>query len=177
MGLDDKYPWAIRVERFEDERWTPSRSEWDEGPWQDEPDLVEWRVDTAPGYPLLIVRAYMGALCGYVGVPLGHPFHGRSYVQGTNWSGPCDPPRVPSGMPPTCWWFGFDCAHVHHQYVPGMTAYFQCITELARQVDPTFPAPPIERTDASAYVTLEECRQRVEELAAYLADKAHVNES
>src|SRR5688572_8992423 len=53
------------------------KSAWGAGPWQDEPDRVEWR---SHGFPCLVVRSeVMGALCGYVGVPPGHPLHGIHY--------------------------------------------------------------------------------------------------
>lgn len=54
------------------------KSEWGEGPWQHEPDKMEWR-DEETGLPCLIVRGPAGALCGYVGVAPSHPFHGLSY--------------------------------------------------------------------------------------------------
>lgn len=58
---------------------TADKSTWGEGPWQDEPDKVQWQ-DEETGYPCLIVRnPHMGFLCGYVGVPPGHPAHGLSY--------------------------------------------------------------------------------------------------
>ena len=58
------------------------KSTWGRGPWQQEPDKKQW-VDAATGLPCLIVRNHGGALCGYVGVPPGHPWHGKAY------SGPC----------------------------------------------------------------------------------------
>lgn len=54
------------------------KSEWGEGPWQHEPDKMEWR-DKETGLPCLIVRGPVGALCGYVGVPPTHPAYGLSY--------------------------------------------------------------------------------------------------
>jgi hypothetical protein len=54
-----------------------ARARWPEGPWSSEPDRIEWR---AHGLPCLMVRSVtMGAWCGYVGVPPGHPFHGKGY--------------------------------------------------------------------------------------------------
>lgn len=54
------------------------KSAWGPGPWQDEPDRIEWR-DEATGLPCLIVRNPGGALCGYAAVAPGHPLHGKSY--------------------------------------------------------------------------------------------------
>ena len=48
---------------------------WQPGPWDDEPDKVQW-PDEATGLPCLIVRGPVGGLCGYVGVLPGHPLHG-----------------------------------------------------------------------------------------------------
>lgn len=48
------------------------------GPWDDEPDKVQW-VDAATDLDCLAVRNHFGAWCGYVGVPPGHPFHGKHY--------------------------------------------------------------------------------------------------
>lgn len=58
------------------------KSAWGEGPWQDEPDKLQW-VDDATGLDCLIVRNSGGALCGYVGVPESHPWHGISEYQCT----------------------------------------------------------------------------------------------
>jgi hypothetical protein len=49
-----------------------------EGPWTTEPDHIEWR-DEATGLPCIIRRGPSGALCGYVAVPPGHPWHGIGY--------------------------------------------------------------------------------------------------
>lgn len=54
------------------------KSAWGDGPWQSEPDKMQWQ-DEATGFACLIVRDPMGALCGYVGVPETHPAHGLSY--------------------------------------------------------------------------------------------------
>lgn len=95
------------------------KSAWSPGPWQVEPDRVEWRY---LGLPCLIVRTeHTGGLCGYVGVPPGHPareagdeafdVHG-----GLTYGAPCDENgkicHVPlPGEPADVHWLGFDCAH------------------------------------------------------------------
>jgi hypothetical protein len=107
------------------------RSGWDSGQWDDEPDRIEWRDTRAtPILPCLIVRNGGGALCGYVGVPPGHPWHGRdySYDGGNN---PVNDIRVHGGVTyaskcqedghichfaqpgeaDDVWWIGFDCSH------------------------------------------------------------------
>jgi hypothetical protein len=96
--------------------------------------------DEETGLPCLIVRGPVGALCGYVGVPVGHPWHGLGYDDvgngpepedydpdwypdvhgGLTYAGACrhtsDPAsgicHVPEpGEPDDVWWLGFDCAH------------------------------------------------------------------
>lgn len=101
------------------------------GPWTSEPDKAQW-VDEATGLDCLIVRANTGALCGYVGVPAGHPWHGQRWTEapaiqelhvhgGVNYSDPCVEGgeqaaavcHVPEpGRPDDVWWLGFDCSHV-----------------------------------------------------------------
>lgn len=54
------------------------KSQWDEGPWKSEPDKVQW-IDDKTGLYCMIIRGPVGALCGYVGVPEGHPFYGVKY--------------------------------------------------------------------------------------------------
>jgi hypothetical protein len=49
-----------------------------EGPWEDEPDKVQW-LDTLTGLHCLIIRSVeAGSLNGYVGLYHGHPAHGKS---------------------------------------------------------------------------------------------------
>jgi hypothetical protein len=101
--------------------WTVDKSKFPPGPWMDEPDRVEWRH---LGFPCLIVRQkWSGHLCGYVGVPPGHPHHGDSCDDvdvdvhgGLTFADRCHPGtpvcHVPrDGEPADVWWLGFDCAH------------------------------------------------------------------
>jgi uncharacterized protein (TIGR02996 family) len=53
------------------------KSQWGPGEWQDEPDRKAW---VHLGFPCVVARGPShGALCGYVGVLPGHPWHGRGY--------------------------------------------------------------------------------------------------
>lgn len=104
------------------------------GPWTLEPDKVQW-VDESTDLDCLIVRSPLGALCGYVGVPPGHPWHGQRYETvpadvhgGLTYSDFCqdgaeEGPEVchvpEPGRPAAVWWLGFDCAHVF-DLVPGL---------------------------------------------------------
>ena len=63
---------------FVEEYRTADKTTWGPGPWQDEPDKAVW-VDEATDFDCMLVRNPGGALCGYVGVPGGHPFHGVDY--------------------------------------------------------------------------------------------------
>jgi hypothetical protein len=109
-----------------------------DGPWRDEPDKAQW-IDEATDLDCLAVRNRLGAWCGYVGLPPGHPLHGFDYEQapeardievhgGLTFADKCaegseDEPRichVPApGRPADVWWLGFDCAHAG-DLVPGM---------------------------------------------------------
>lgn len=108
---------------------TADKSAWGPGPWQDEPDKVQW-IDEATGLDCLIVRNRVGSLCGYVGLPESHPLHGKDFMGenapdvevhgGLTFSSFCmehgDESRsichVPEpGRPDRIWWFGFDCSH------------------------------------------------------------------
>lgn len=105
---------------------TIDKSTWGAGPWQTEPDKVQF-PDPETGMPCLIRRTIHGHLCGYVGVSADHPLFGadpsRSGLNahgGINFGAPCNDDsreqtgicHIPSdGESPTVWWFGFDCGH------------------------------------------------------------------
>lgn len=50
------------------------------GPWDDEPDKIQW-VDPTTDLDCLMVRNMMGNWCGYVGVPSTHPAYGVGYSE------------------------------------------------------------------------------------------------
>lgn len=114
---------------------TMDKSAWGPGPWQGEPDKMQW-VDWETDLDCLIVRNHFGALCGYVGVPPEHPWHGvdgRDDIDvhgGLTYAASCQEGadeaegicHVPApGRSPDVWWFGFDCGHFH-DIMPGMDA-------------------------------------------------------
>lgn len=94
------------------------KSKWQEGPWQQEPDKKQW-LDEETGYPCLIVRQIkMGHLCGYVGVPVGHPWYGtepEANVHGcVTYGSKCQDNichAVEDGEDDNVWWVGFDASH------------------------------------------------------------------
>jgi hypothetical protein len=114
---------------------TIDKSGWPDGPWQNEPDKVQW-CDEATGLPCLAVRA-RSHWCGYVGVSPGHPAYEKDYDDVYDLSGDWDSENylsvhggltfaghcahgpeetsichVPDpGEPDNVWWLGFDCAH------------------------------------------------------------------
>jgi hypothetical protein len=109
------------------------RTGWPAGEWDNEPDRLEWRSEMH-GLSCLISRNGLGAWCGYVAVPPGHPwheldyntevFHGVEVHGGLTYSDHCSGHicHVPApGEPDDVWWLGFDCAH-GCDYVPGMYA-------------------------------------------------------
>lgn len=119
--------------------WKVDRTGWPNGPWDGEPDRVEWR-DEATGLPCLIVRNRMGALCGYVAVPPGHPMHCDTQPRPSGDDDPADRLQVHGGItygskcaghichvpnpgePDDVYWFGFDMAHCDDR-VPSMMKY------------------------------------------------------
>lgn len=108
------------------------RTDWDPGPWDGEPDKLNWKTEA--GLPGMIVRARSGALCGYVAVTKEHPAYGREYGNiegdisvhgGLTYSNACAGHicHVPApGEPDDVWWFGFDCNHAW-DYAPTNAVY------------------------------------------------------
>jgi len=107
------------------------RSGWSPGPWDSEPDRVEWNFK---GTPCLATRSRFGTWCGYAGVPKGHPMYGtpfqivRDVIEvhgGLTYSDVCSGHicHMPApGDTDDIWWFGFDCGHAFDMS-PGMEAY------------------------------------------------------
>lgn len=136
----------------ETKQWSyVDKSGWQRGPWDDEPDKMQWQ-DELTGLACLIVRGPGGALCGYVGVTGSHPWHDVGYNEcalpvkcedswcghqpdldvhgGLTFASRCSPHEdnpergvchVIEGDDDT-WWFGFDCGHSGDQS-PGHAAH------------------------------------------------------
>jgi hypothetical protein len=129
--------------------WTfVDKSAWLRGPWDSEPDKLQW-TDEATGLPCLVHRGPCGALCGYVGVAEGHPWFEKAYevpdvtvyggltfadfcaeTSGPDDHGICHLPEP--GEPERVWWLGFDCAHVG-DFCPGTQSLLRrhCISEVS----------------------------------------------
>lgn len=90
--------------------YTMDRTDWGSGPWDAEPDQVEWR-DPVTNLVCLLRRNFTGAWCGYVGLPSDHPLHNQSAFDlppitvhgGVTYAGPVGARDL--------WFIGFDCVH------------------------------------------------------------------
>lgn len=126
---------------------TEVKATWGDGPWLSEPDKAQW-IDGETDLDCLIVRNHFGNLCGYVGVPEGHPQFGEGYSSvdvevhgGLTYADLCVPLEVgdgeettichvpAEGRPDHVWWFGFDCGHAF-DLSPGMEARLRSIGSL-----------------------------------------------
>lgn len=109
------------------------RKRWGSGPWDNEPDRVEW---ARSGRPCILLRQHIsGHWCGYVAVDPGHPCHGKgcddramadlvvhgsiTYARGC--AGHVCHVAKP-GEPDDVWWLGFDCAH-YGDFSPGRSRF------------------------------------------------------
>jgi hypothetical protein len=147
---------------------TIDKSTWGEGPWQSEPDRVDFRH---AGLPCLALRhPRQGHWCGYAAVPPGHPAHGkdRNCVEvevhgGLSYEGLCDGLicHVPApGEPDDVWWLGFDFGHAW-DILPGQEARGR-----------SYGMPPIRSVMRETYRDLAYVRAQVESLAEQLAGMA-----
>lgn len=80
-----------------------NRENWPKGEWDLEPDHY---TGEAFGFPFEILRMPQGHLCGYVGVPEGHPFYKSEGEELTVHGGVTYTKEVDK-----TWWFGFDAGH------------------------------------------------------------------
>jgi hypothetical protein len=152
-----------------------------DGPWTSEPDKALW-IDPATGLDCLAHRNQMGAWCGYVGVPPGHPWHGRephcvplSRVWahgGVNFAGPDRAGAAHAygltGGPDRSddlWWVGFDCGHAD-DLAPGLLAALHQADPLCYPLSGR-PSPGLRSIfDSQSYRTFEYVINEVQRLAA-----------
>ena len=123
------------------------RTGWEPGPWDSEPDRIDFRH---ADLPCLMLRNDSGGWCGYAGVPPGHPLYGKNAEAAeragvpahreVNYAGACEGMicHVPEpGEPDEVWWFGFDCIHLSSDRAPGFDARAKTIG-LAMQFGGTY---------------------------------------
>jgi len=166
---------------------TIDKGSWGPGPWQDEPDKVQWKDETT-GLDCLAVRTqHMGHWCGYVGVPQGHPLHEVDYD---------DAYRVAArakGIDPDEWWchdllavhggltYADHCADgpeetsICHVPQPGETDHvwwlgFDCAH--AGDLSPFSVARGFPSIGVEVYRTLDYVRAEVTSLAKQIAEVA-----
>lgn len=117
--------------------------------WETELDRRHW-IDRETGLDCLIVRnPHCKNLCGYVGVPKGHPWYGREYEEcdadvhgGLTFASKCQHGgKICHGVEKDgeianddVWWLGFDCAH-GGDLVPGVIESLRAIGPLASYHD------------------------------------------
>ena len=151
-----------------------------DGPWEGEPDKVQW-IDPETGLDCLIVRNHFGSLCGYVGVPAGHPAYRQGYDDvevsvhgGLTFDGFCADEETERGIchipgegrDPKVWWLGFDCGHFN-DVSPGMEYLDRHLSRL----DVDIPERPKEVWEFQTYKDLEYVVNEVEQLAKQLKEQ------
>ena len=117
----------------------------------------------AYGLEWAVTHNGMAYRCGYVRIPAGHPWHGKSYHDipakahgGLTFSAPDVPCTVPG--PDNAWWIGFDCAHGFDLADPALPC--------------THPAPPCFPLCGREIRTQEYVEQQCMELCAQAAGAA-----
>jgi hypothetical protein len=166
---------------------TVDKSTWGDGPWQDEPDKVQWK-DEATGFPCLANRGPGGHWCGYVGVSPGHPAYEKNYSDvydlfwsweddgylevhgGLTYANHCaEGPEETSichisepGEPDHVWWLGFDCAHSGD-----VSPAFEALNRERFEGDSIWL--PIRSPWGESYRTLDYVRREATRLASQLA--------
>jgi hypothetical protein len=151
------------------------KKDWGDGPWQHEPDKIQFD-DEATGLPCIVRRSGMGGnLCGYVGVPEGHPWFGKNYSDlldvevhgGLTFAEKCQEDDKEHGI---ChveddgvkrYWLGFDCGH-SQDLMPAMVVR-------ERELGPSlnFPGFPVTvlRCSIGVYKSVEYVKQECASLA------------
>ncbi len=87
---------------------------------------------THRGYDWVVIHNGMGFRNGYIRVPVGHPWHGRSYddidcnAHGGLTYSRADVPTNKVELDAQYWWIGFDCAHawdLQDPSLPGISTF------------------------------------------------------
>ncbi len=147
----------------DDLRYVVDKSTWGDGPWQQEPDRVDWQH---AGLPCLMLRGPAGAWCGYVGLSSTHPWYRTTYDDvdvevhgGLTYSAACDGTHichVPApGESEDRWWLGFDCAHA---------------SDTAPAMDARMRAAGLDDRSGEVYRDMAYARAETERLAEQVRD-------
>lgn len=152
------------------------------GPWEGEPDKIQF-IHEESGYDALIVRNQgLGNLCGYVGVPEGHPAFekecgeiGVAVHGGLTFSNFCAPDgseaenicHVPlPGRSDKVWWLGFDCAHGQDKKPFNIfKGVGKDVAEELKKIAPMYA----RFVDSGTYKTIDYVKAEIESLAYQLA--------
>ena len=161
------------------ETWI-DKSGWGDGPWQDEPDRVEW---TDGEYVCLMLRhPFSGNWCGYVAVSPGHLWHEVDYSDihgahvhgGLTYGDHCMIDTRPlrervchvTESEDRLWWLGFDCHHAF-DFAPGFRARELRMAAKFREEGDVESAELFERaTPRDTYRTVEYVRNEIAGLVA-----------
>jgi len=114
------------------------------------------------GYEWEVTCNRIGYRCGYVRVPLGHPWHGKDYdsvepypdVHGGLTFAEADT-DCGKGGEDSAWWLGFDCAHAGDAPDPDLPGY-----------DARMVLPGYDSTVRTTEYVADECRKLAGQAAA-----------
>lgn len=168
QGREDVPPRGVS----RDDREGCNKTTWGDGPWQTEPDRVEF---VHVGVACLMMRhAEWGSWNAYAAVEPGHPWHGNERAEeeciahgGITWCGPSDQTWRLLSRPRQLgnhWWIGFDCGHAF-DFQPGLVASLlgAGIARATREFASAFGTTVAYRDQA--YVT-EEVKRVAEQVVA-----------
>lgn len=156
------------------EPYVVDRTGWNPGPWEGEPDRVDFEH---AGLPCLMLRhPWYGNWCGYAAVPPGHPLYRAAIYPDIEVHGGltyahlcggyiCHVPKP--GEPDNVFWFGFDCGHIM-DYQPGLEAI-----ELSMRIQPMQSAGILKEVYRDAQYVRGQVQDLAEQLAAWTGDKTN----
>lgn len=161
---------------METKSWTTiNKSDWGDGPWQDEPDKMQ-RPDEATGLPCLVVRSPLsGAWCGYVGVTEERPWYRKNpsgidlpdgVHGGLNFATFCQDTgdeghgicHIPGpGEPDHVYWLGFDCGHAWDKQ-PAVEAMLRAVAPRLEETRQALSVGILAETYRDLAYVRSECR-------------------
>lgn len=141
-----------------------NRDGWPAGPWDDEPDFVEFEH---VGFQCMIMRGPLGAWCGYAAVTNEHPAYGKGRLEvdiAVHGGLTLANGERPGKGGEDAWWFGFDCGHAW-DITPALMGFPQLrdIFESLGRLD------GIQATYRDMAYAIQETERMAEQLAEQLA--------